>query len=308
MIQTVFTTLFQVIVPLSIPVIAGALLKYFRDLDTKPLTTLFLYFLSPAIIFDTLMKAEISYGEMYHTLAFCILNLLILWTVARIAGKLNQLASPELAGLTLISSLTNSVNYGLPLVMLSFGQLGLDRASVYVVIQMIITNTFGVYLAARSQFSFKSAVKSVFTLPAIYTAMLAIVLRVFHLHLPAGVQTGVTMVAGAFSPVVLAILGAQMVGVKNANLDRKVQTSFWTGITIRLLISPLIACLCLYVLNIKGILFSVLLILSSMPVAVNAVVLAEKFNASPKLVSKSILWTTLASFILLPMLIVLVKQ
>jgi predicted permease len=44
-----------------------------------------------------------------------------------------------------------------------------------------------------------------------------------------------------------------------------------------------------------------------MPVAVNAVVLAEKFSASPKMVSKAIFWTTLASFVILPFLIVFVK-
>lgn len=40
-----------------------------------------------------------------------------------------------------------------------------------------------------------------------------------------------------------------------------------------------------------------------MPVAVNAVVLAERFNASPMLLSKCILWTTLASFAILPVMI-----
>ncbi|GJM74888.1 hypothetical protein HMSSN036_71040 [Paenibacillus macerans] len=50
MIHTVLATLLHVIVPLSIPVIAGALLARFRGLDTKPLLTLYLYVLSPAII------------------------------------------------------------------------------------------------------------------------------------------------------------------------------------------------------------------------------------------------------------------
>ncbi|MCZ8515213.1 AEC family transporter [Paenibacillus filicis] len=307
MIQTVFSTLFQVVVPLSIPVIVGALLKRYRNLDTKALTMLYLYFLSPAIILETLTTAEISYDDVYMTIAFCLLNLLLLWIAAQASGKILKLPSPETAGLTLISCLTNSVNYGLPLVLLAFGKLGLDKASVYVVIQMIIVNTIGVYFAARSQFSVKNALKSVFSLPAIYTAILAVLLRTFNLHLPVGVQTGVAMVAGAYSPVVLTILGAQMVGVNNAELEQKVQTGFWMGVTIRLLVSPLIACFGLYLLNIKGILYSVLFILSSMPVAVNAVVLAERFDASPKLVSKCILWTTLASFIILPVLIAVVK-
>jgi len=307
MIQSVLSTLYQVIVPLSIPVIVGALLGRFKNLDTKPLLTLYLYFLTPAIILNTLATAEISTDDIYKTLAFSLLNLCFLWAIANIIGRLLKLDPSEISGLTLVSTFTNSVNYGLPLVLLAFGQLGLDKASVYVIGQMIIVNTVGVYFAARSQFSVKNAVKSVFSLPAIYAAMLALFLRIFGLYLPSELATGVSMVAGGYSPVVLAILGAQMVKVRTMPSERKGQSTFWTGLIIRLILAPVVAYLGLSILHIDGILFSVLLILASMPVAVNAVVLAERFNASPELVSKCILWTTLASFLVLPILIVLVQ-
>ncbi|MBW7474275.1 AEC family transporter [Paenibacillus oenotherae] len=307
MIQSVFSTLLQVLVPLSIPVIVGILLGYFKNLDTKPLSILYLYVLSPAILLETLYTANISYGDVYKTLAFSLLNLLLLWAVASVLGTMLKLRSSEAAGLTLISTFTNSVNYGLPLVLLAFGKAGLDAASVYVIGQMIIVNTVGVFLAARSEFSMKNAVKSVFTLPAIYAAVFALVLRIFELQLPAGIHTGIAMIAGAYSPVVLTILGVQMVKVNETELERGLKTAFWTGLSVRMLLSPIIAGLVLYILNIDGTLFAVLFILASMPVAVNAVVLAEKFNASPKLVSKCILWTTLGSFIILPFLISIVQ-
>lgn len=94
-------------------------------------------------------------NDIYRTLAFSLLNLIFLWAIANIVGKLLKLDPSEVSGLTLISTFTNSVNYGLPLVLLAFGQLGLDKASVYVIGQMIIVNTIGVYFAARSQFSVK---------------------------------------------------------------------------------------------------------------------------------------------------------
>jgi predicted permease len=307
MIQSVLSTLFQVIVPLSIPVIVGAVLARYKNLETKPLLTLYLYFLSPAIIFETLTTAQLSFDEVYKIFAFSILNLIVLWAAANGLGRLMKLPGTETAGLTLVSTFTNSVNYGLPLVLLAFGKLGLDKASVYVVAQMVIVNTIGVYFAARSQFSIKNAVKSVFSLPAIYAAILAIAVRAFDLHFPAGVDKGIAMISQAYSPVVLAILGAQMAGVKKTVFDSGIQKAFWTGMSVRLLLSPLLACLVLYLLRVEGILFSVLLILASMPAAVNAGILAERFNASPQMVTKCILWTTLASFIVLPVLIVLVK-
>ena len=307
LIQTVIATLFQVMVPLSIPVIAGAILGRFARLDTKPLLTLTLYYLSPAIILDTLMTARVSHSDISHTLAFSLLNLVMLWAIATSLSKPLHFQANEKAALVLVSSFTNSVNYGLPLVLLAFGKLGLEKASVYVVIQMVIVNTIGVYFAARSQFSIKNAVRSVFTLPAIYAAILALGLRSLHLSLPGGVAKGVSMIADAYSPVVMAILGAQIASVKIARYEWKSQPAFWTGMTVRLLISPAVAFVCISILQIKGILQSVLFVLACMPVAVNAGILAEKFNASPNIVSRCILWTTLVSFIILPFLIVVIK-
>ncbi|WP_379138882.1 AEC family transporter [Paenibacillus sp. sgz500958] len=308
MIQTVVSTLIHVIVPLSIPVTAGALLGRFRNWDTKPLLTLYLYFLSPAILFDTMATAEISYDDVYKTIAFSFLNLFLLWLTAGILGRLLKLEPAEASGLILVSTFTNSVNYGLPLVLLAFGQLGLDKASVYVIGQMVIVNTIGVYFAARSQFSVKNALKSVFALPAIYAALLAFLLRMLHVQVPAEIASGVAMAAGAYSPVVLAVLGAQMVKVRSSHTHSRLKSAFWTGIAVRLILAPFIAGLGLFLLHITGTLFSVLLILACMPVAVNAVVLAERFDASPEFVSRCILWTTMASFIVLPILIVLVNH
>jgi malate permease and related proteins len=307
MIQTLFSTLFQVIVPLALPVVAGVLLSKYKQLEIKPLLTLVLYYLTPSLIFHTLMNAEVSSQDVYKTFAFSISSLILLWGIANGLGKLLRLPANDIAGLTLISAFTNSVNYGIPLILLAFGQLGLDKASVYVVLQMVIVNTVGVYFAARSHFTIKNAVKSVFSLPAIYAAILALLLRTFDLSLPSGIASGISMIANSYSPIVLAILGIQMTNVKTERLERTTQTTFWTGMTMRLLVAPIIALVVLKVLNIEGILHSVLLVLACMPVAVNAGILAQKFDASPKIVTKCILWTTLISFFLLPFIIVLVR-
>lgn len=301
--STVLSTLYEVIVPLSIPVLAGALLSRYQKLDSKPLLTLYLYFLSPAMILDTLAHADISLDDVYSTLSFTLLNLLVLWGTASLVGRALNYREADRAGFTLISTLTNSVNYGLPLVLLAFGQAGLDKASVYVIASMIIANTAGVYFAARSRFSVKNAVKSVFSLPAIYAAILALLLRSLHLHLPAEVDKGVSMAAAAYSPVVLTILGAQMMKVGAMPKSEKERPVFWAGMAMRMLAGPLLALGILSLIGVTGTLRSVLFILASMPVAVNAVVLAERFDASPMLVSRCILWTTLASFAFLPLLI-----
>ncbi len=301
--QAVLNTFYQVFLPISLPVLCGWLLRRYQNLDTKPLLTLTLYVLNPAVLFHALAKAELASGMIWEILAFSLLNLLLLWLAANVLGRLLQLSAPNLAGLTMVTTFTNSVNYGLPLVLLAFGQAGMDYASVYVVYSMILMNTAGVYFAARSHFSMKDAVKSVFKLPAIYAAIAAGIVQWIDFQMPTGLDKGISMMAASFSPLVLCILGAQMANVGHDDLDTNHRKAFWSGLIFRLFLSPLLAWLVLRVLGIEGTQFMVLLILASMPVAVNAVVLAEKFDASPKIVSKCILWTTLASFIVLPVII-----
>ena len=304
-------TLYQVFLPISLPVIGGILLKRFRNLDSKPIATMSLYVLTPAIVFNTLLHADISLNDIGTTIIFSLLSLVLLWAIAIGLSRILQLNKEEQAGLTLISTFTNCVNYGLPLVLLAFGQLGLDKASVYVIGQMIIVNTVGVFFAARSQFSVKQAGLAVFRLPAIYATLIAVILRVTDIALPTALDSGFVMLAAAYSPVALVVLGTQMISVGSTSTtvtaNQTTQSSnraFWAGLSIRLLVAPLLSWLLLTWLQVEGILFSVLLILTSMPTAVNAVILAGQFNAAPKLVSRCILWTTLASFILMPVLIV----
>lgn len=134
MIDSVISTLVQVSVPLSISAIAGIILVRFKNLKTKDLLTLVLYFLSPCMIFNSLVNAQISLDDIYKTVLFCSINLILLWGASTILGKILKLPAPQVAGLTLIATLTNCANYGLPLILLAFGQLGLDKASVFVVV------------------------------------------------------------------------------------------------------------------------------------------------------------------------------
>ncbi|NHN31300.1 AEC family transporter [Paenibacillus agricola] len=307
MLQSFISTIYQVFLPISLPVIGGMLLRRYRGIDTKPISTLSLYVLSPALIFDTLTKAQLSFDDVYKTFAFSLINLLLLWGAASVLGRTLKLQSAERAGLTMVATFTNSVNYGLPLVLLAFGQLGLEKASVYVIGQMFIVNTVGVYFAARSHFSVKQAIRSILTLPSIYAAALAILARVLQITVPSGLNKGIAMMASAYAPVVLVVLGAQMMNAQSAKWKPGLQKALWTGISIRLLLAPLLALLILNVLQIDGILFSVLLILASMPAAVNAVMLAEQFDASPQFVARCILWTTLASFLILPVIIAFIQ-
>ena len=129
MLHSFLLTLYHVFLPISLPVIGGILLKRFKNWDTRSLSTFSLYILSPALIFNTLLHtAEITWTDVTSTFWFSIINLIAVGTRRAVKPDVPSGVS-EKAGLTLVSTFTNCVNYGLPLVLLAFGQLGLDKAS-----------------------------------------------------------------------------------------------------------------------------------------------------------------------------------
>ncbi len=306
MLLQLLSTMYQIFLPISLPVIGGVLLRRFRGLDTRPIATVSLYILTPSIVFHTLLHAELSMSDVSVTIVFSLISLVLMWLLAVGLGRLLRLPQQEQAGLTLISMFTNCVNYGLPLVLLAFGQLGLDKASVFVIGQMIIVNTVGVFFAARSHFSIKQAFYAVFRLPAVYAAILASILRLSGLSLPTALDDGFAMLAAAYSPLALAVLGAQMINVgsrSSTSDDAASPRAFWAGMGLRMVAAPVVSWVLLVLLGVEGTLFSVLLVLTSMPTAVNAVILAQQFGAAPRLVSRCILWTTLGSIVTLPALL-----
>ncbi|GGA27300.1 AEC family transporter [Paenibacillus physcomitrellae] len=311
-------TLYHVSLPISLPVAGGALLKRFKGVDNRALSALALYVLSPALIFETLVHAQVGSGDVGTTVLFCIINVIFMWGIAALMAKILKLNQEEQAGLTLVSVFTNSVNYGLPLIQLAFGQAGLDKASVFVVIQMILGNTVGVYFAARSHFTMKKALMKVLTMPAVYAAVLAAIVRMTGFSIPGALEDGVSLMAAAYAPVALSILGMQMAGRRSREGKTETKTGTETGtetktangrrpftaaMVVRLIIAPAASCLLLLVLGVHGLLFSVLLVLCAMPAAVNALIMAEEFGADARTVSRCILWTTLLSFVTLPLLI-----
>ena len=88
-----------------VAVIGGALLKRFKGIETKGLSALSLYVLSPALIFETLEKASITSNEVTVTVAFCLLNVIALWALSALAGKMLGLSQTEKSGLALTTIL-----------------------------------------------------------------------------------------------------------------------------------------------------------------------------------------------------------
>lgn len=196
----------------------------------------------------------------------------------------------------------NAGNYGAPIILFAFGQEGFQFAVMFMVIQSILMNSFGVYFATKMKESMRYAVKMVLTMPAIWALVVAAIAKTIPFELPLALERTTSMVSEAIIPTVMLILGMQLAKIPLSGFE-------WKGITyasiMRLFVSPLIAYGLTLLFPVDPLLANVIIVLAAMPSAANIVMFAVQFEAEPKLVSSITLVTTIISIFSITALLVL---
>ena len=120
------------------------------------LSRLNFYFVVPAIVYVSLVRADVSFALAGRAVGFSLAMLAGLAGLAQIAARLRRLPKDRRAVLSLTVMSYNSGNFGLPLQQLAFRQLGLSAQAATVQIFVMVTQNFcnftiGLLLAASGQ-------------------------------------------------------------------------------------------------------------------------------------------------------------
>jgi len=291
----------QTIVPVFSIIAIGALLGLFKDLDTKTLSELTLYILTPFLVFTSLLESHIVLQRMFTITVFSALIFLGMAVTSFGAGYLLKFSPTEKSSFVLSTTLMNSGNLGLPLIYFAFGNEGLAIAVIFLVCFVIVLNTFGIFVAAGGHLPASQAVAEIFRLPALYAIGLTFLLRETHTVIPAILYKPIQMVGHAAIPTILLILGIQLT---HANLRDKIPR-ISLAVFLRLIISPILAIAIFALLPADNLTRRVLIIQSSGPTAVNAIILATKYDVHPDFAGSVILVSTILSVFSLSILLAL---
>lgn len=294
----------EILLPVFLIVAAGFALGKALHPEVRPLSELVLYLLTPCLIFSYLSRAQISASETFLILFFSFAHMLA--SIVIVGAILYFARIPREAGsVAMLGSLfMNAANYGLPVVLFAFGNQGVERAVIFVLWQLFVFNTLGVFLGARAGLSKAEAIFRVFKMPSFYALFLAAFFRLINFPLPAFFLKTVDMVGQSAIPVMMVVLGIQL-----AYFTGGLSFRIITGVTaFRLLVSPVLAWLLLNAItDINSLTPKVLLLESAMPAAVNNILLAIEFNGDEKLASSMVLVTTVFSFFTISSLLWLLK-
>jgi malate permease and related proteins len=274
---------------------AGVILHRSLKLNLTTLSTITVHFLLPAVCFVNIYKSNLSGMLIGQTLLFLFLFNVFLIIVSILLAKANGF-DPQLSA-TFKNSfvLSNSGNYGLPVSELVFSAnpVGLAIQIIVSIFQNLLTFTYGFYNSVSSHSSGKTIVQKIIKLPVIYALLLAVLLRWMNFDIPDFLWNPIKDTSNAFSAIALVTLGAQVAYLKITRISSPI---VWTVIG-RLVISPCIALLLIFLLGLTGTIAQALFIASSFPTSRNSALLALEYNNHPDIASQAVLLTTILSSI-----------
>ncbi|RXT15303.1 AEC family transporter [Ammoniphilus sp. CFH 90114] len=289
----------NVILPVLLIFLSGYIIQRIYKLDLKPISTVAIYILSPALVFRTFYTTPLDV-QLFYIVVISLLLLFGLIILTVITAKCFRYDKEQESALMLSTAFMNSGNYGAPIILFAFGPVGFSYAVSIMVFHSIIMSIFGVYFASRGQNGARLAIKTVLQMPSNYAVIVAVLLQKWGIIVPENFYQAIDMVAQAAIPIVMIILGMQLANVSTHQLE-------WKGLSlatvIRLIASPIIAYfICLW-FPLDPILQKVLITLAAMPSAATTTMYAIQFNTKPQFVSSSTLITTLISFVTLTCLL-----
>jgi len=292
----------NVLLPVFLVAGGGYAVAKLTRIDPTILTKIVFYLLTPALIFHVLYTRPVTGGELTETLLFVFLLHGLLFVIGHLGASGMHADRDTRAATVLTLSLSNTGNYGLPILLFAFGEKGFALGMLYILGHMAFQITFGVATAAwRKGVSIWRVPLNLLKVPWIYAFGLALVLRGTGTTLPIPIDRPIELLAQAAIPMQLLLLGIQLGQVKLKGIMGEALPLA----AAKLILSPLLAWGLTSALGIHGFLRAVLIVEGSTPSAVNSLILALQYNRRPELVSSVVLLTTVGNIVTMWVLLTL---
>lgn len=283
------------VVPVLAPVLLVAAIGYGwaragRPFDTQTVTSLSLHVGGPMLVLDSLVSARITADALG---AMAVAALVALGGSALVgAVVLRVLRLPASAFLPSMI-FGNTGNMALPLCLFAFGEEGLALGVGYFTVVIVIQFSATTLIAAE-----RPRWREVFLNPMLLAALVALGVTLSGSSLPVWLANTVHLLAGLTIPLMLLALGVSLARLHVGSLGRSL---FLGGLKVALGFA--LGLVTVWALDLEGVARGVVLIQTTMPVAVFNYLFAAKYDRRPAEVAGVVVMSTVVSFATLPLLL-----
>lgn len=291
--------LFDILAPVFLIVGIGALAGRRLGLEAGVLSKLAYWILGPFFIFDVLSRADTAADVVLKVVAAALVSMLITGVAAWVIATAARRPYGVRAAGVMTSVYGNVGNFGLAVVVFTFGEDALPLAGIMLIVINIGGLIVGVTAASRQRTSLLPAVRTALFAPMTLSVPPAIAVNAGNVDLPLWIERPVGLVAGALIPVMLLTLGVQLSKMTAPTLGFDLSLP----IVAKLVVAPLVAAGAAALMGLGGMEWGVVVLQSAMPAAVFTALVALEHDLEPDLVTTTVLVGTLASIVTLPVVI-----
>jgi predicted permease len=287
-------TLTAIIAPILIVAAIGyawAWLK--RPFDSRLVTALVTTIGTPSLVASTLTKLSVDTTVLGHMALVTVVAFAGFAAVGMVALKLLKLPFHSYLPSLMFP---NSGNMGLPLSLFAFGEDGLALAIVFFVISVTLQFTLGIGLAAGS-----ADVRRLLRMPLTYAVALSLLFLATGWPVPKWLANTLDLLGGLTIPLMLVALGVSLGHLRVRSLGRALLLSL-----VRLGAGFIVGLGVGRAFGLEGEALGVVVLQSTMPVAVFNYLFAELYKREPEDVAGLVVVSTVLSFVTLPPLLLFV--
>ncbi len=286
-------TLWSIIAPVLFCAALGYLwARAGKPFDTRMVTSLVTTVTTPCLIVATLGKTDLDMAALTEVGGLALLVLALTLALSALAIRLSgQSFRVFLPSLTF----ANTGNMGIPLCMLAFGEAGLALSLAWMMLYSVAHFSLGLAIVSGQGLSVK-----LFRHPILVSVFLAVAMVGFELTLPQWLYNTVSLIGDLPIPLMLITLGVSLSQLKVHHAGKGAAFA-----ALRLLIGFAVGFAVAEALALEGALRGVVLIESTMPVAVFNYLLAKAYQRGAEEVAAMVVFSTLMAFLMLPFLLTL---
>ncbi|MEG3618407.1 AEC family transporter [Magnetovibrio sp. PR-2] len=285
-----FETLIAIVAPVLISAAIGyAWAHYGKPYNTEMVTHLVTVVGVPCLVFTTLVHVEIELDALAQMAGATFAALGIMAGVGygflKLKGWSVQAFLPALI-------FPNTGNMGLPLSLLAFGETGMALAVAYFTVCIIFQFTVGVAVSTGTM-----SLVSLLRVPTLYAIIMALSFKVSNTAVPDWAANTIEILSGFTIPLMLITLGISLQQLKVREMGKSLTVAL-----MRMAMGFGVALFIAEVMGFEGAMKGILILQSTLPVAVFNYLFAARYDTEPGAVAGSVVLSTVISFATLPLL------
>ncbi len=305
------------LIPLYFIIALGYVAGRWLKVEKESIAPLLLYIVVPIVTFKAIFVQQLSIEMLSYPIFMlcCSLGLALLFFYIG-----TKVFNKEEAGLlSLSASLANVGYFGLPLVLIVYGEEALGTVMLLILGTAIHESSFAFLIAASGKYSAREALIKTLRLPAIYTSLLALVSNYLYNHyylwadlnpqfkyicdeIILNLLTSVDKFIGAYTVLGMMMIGLGLSAIERFKLDWK-----FIGLSLvaKYLCYPLVAIL-LGLANkyfwhfYDPMVMKLLFLMSIVPTGANTISIATELKLPTDTISITVLISTVFALIYIP--------